>query len=525
MLHHSLHSSSSASRNRNAERAMNFVGVSGPFHPLRLLAFFWIAVTARGAEDESALLADDECRTEGSECLLHALQRRGAVVEHSAALPDAGAESEPDNSSPDRARHCLQPYEQCGGIKPDGSQYAGETCCHGGYYCTEVNANWKQCNPTKAGDPHFVYKPTKELTEPSKAPLLTYYVYRAESADSDYFDNVNVGNLAGTLWYLHNEVVWMTPRKFNITRLQRFKVSSRAPQPLYNLGMNFGVRYAYDAAQCTGPWNCDLSYGRYGYFVGCNNLGEFPFPTYQIYYEGAKWYTLPGPCPANTWQEKDAKCIKDQPGGLCEGTPTGAGDCTYSIEHAGEISIDEMTGIEDYGRFISEGHVEFNKADDEGDGLEFWNKMNDTEANAERMAKVDKLFKDKFPDMPSDADLPSPTCDFRMEQFYKGITTTTTTTSTTTTTTATTTVAPLCKVSDRCSGAVRWAMQHGIRAHPEWYPGLSKHSSFSDFQAQIHRATPDVCPTPCHGNSKPVWHASPATPAAAPAPVAPAGCR
>ncbi|CAE7430722.1 miaA [Symbiodinium necroappetens] len=377
---------------------MNFVGVSGPFHPLRLLAFFWIAVTARGAEDDSALLADDECRTEGSECLLHALQRRGAVVEHSAALPDAGAESEPDNSSPDRARHCLQPYEQCGGIKPDGSQYAGETCCHGGYYCTEVNANWKQCNPTKAGDPHFVYKPTKELTEPSRAPLLTYYVYRAESADSDYFDNVNVGNLAGTLWYLHNE-----------------------------------VRYAYDAAQCTGPWNCDLSYGRYGYFVGCNNLGEFPFPTYQIYYEGAKWYTLPGPCPANTWQEKDAKCIKDQPGGLCEGTPTGAGDCTYSIEHAGEISIDEMTGIEDYGRFISEG-----------------NKMNDTEANAERMAKVDKLFKDKFPDMPSDADLPSPTCDFRMEQLA---------------------IVALVLCESELT-------QSGI-------------------QAQVHKATPKKCPPPC----------------------------
>ena len=69
---------------------------------------------------------------------------------------------------------------------------------------------------------------------------------------------------------------------------------------------------------------------------------------------------------------------------------------------AKEISIDEMTGIEDYGHFISEGrgprplsymrrtrrnsghspvllfwdiwcrHVEFNKADDKGDGLEFW---------------------------------------------------------------------------------------------------------------------------------------------------------
>ena len=153
------------------------------------------------------------------------------------------------------------------------------------------------------------------------------------------------------------------------------------------------------------PKNEDLFLAaRYGYFVGCNNLGEFPFPTYQIYYEGAKQRSQKGPCfdgigtfhavlpqvvhtsrtmPSQhvaglseaevkleevsaSVQEKDAACIKDQPGGLCartldphcdfvsstptvqrndssatdvviseEGTPTGAGDCTYSIEHAG----------------------------------------------------------------------------------------------------------------------------------------------------------------------------------------------
>ena len=62
--------------------------------------------------------------------------------------------------------------------------------------------------------------------------------------------------------------------------------------------------------------------GRYGYFVGCNNLGEFPFPTYQIYYDDAKhgaqpsrildrqqspngprWFTLPGPCSSNTYKD------------------------------------------------------------------------------------------------------------------------------------------------------------------------------------------------------------------------------
>ncbi|CAE7640457.1 miaA [Symbiodinium pilosum] len=232
------------------------------------------------------------------------------------------------------------------------------------------------------------------------------------------------------MWYLHNEVVWMTPRKFNITRLQRFKVSSRATTPIYNLGMNFGVRYAYDAAQCTGPWNCDINYGKYGYFVGCNNLGEFPFPTYQIYYEGAKWYTLPGACPSNTYKEKDASCIKDQPGGRCEGTPTGAGDCTFSIEHAGEIPLDEIEGISDYAAFIRDGYQEFNKTEDKGIGLDFWDGLNDTDANNIRMAKVDEMFKKKYPDLPGDGDLPSPACDFRMNEFYTGTTTTTTTTTT-----------------------------------------------------------------------------------------------
>ena len=32
----------------------------------------------------------------------------------------------------------------------------------------------------------------------------------------------------------------------------KLRIQTRAPQPLYDLGMNFGVRFSYDAAQCTG---------------------------------------------------------------------------------------------------------------------------------------------------------------------------------------------------------------------------------------------------------------------------------
>ena len=31
--------------------------------------------------------------------------------------------------------------------------------------------------------------------------------------------------------------------------------------------------------------------------------GHFPFPNYKIYYPGAVWYSLPGPCPSRNYTE------------------------------------------------------------------------------------------------------------------------------------------------------------------------------------------------------------------------------
>eukprot|EP00438_Fugacium_kawagutii_P015918 Skav217899 [mRNA] locus=scaffold795:41368:50503:+ [translate_table: standard] len=190
-----------------------------------------------------------------------------------------------------------------------------------------------------------------------------------EPATSDYVTNVNVANLPGVMWYLHNEVVWQTPRKFNISRVYRHKIMVRATQPLLDLGMNFGVRFAYDAAQCTGPWNCDNYFEKYGYFVGCNNLGMFPFPTYKIYYDDAKpepwsfeeWFTLPGTCSSNAFEERSNRLSTRD-----------------SVEH--DLSVDEIEGISDYAAFIKAGNEEFNKTADKGVGLTFWS-LGDVEPN------------------------------------------------------------------------------------------------------------------------------------------------
>lgn len=67
--------------------------------------------------------------------------------------------------------------------------------------------------------------------------------------------------------------------------------------------MNFGIRVAFDSGKCTGP-DCDMDWQDYGYNVGCNNLGEWPFPTYDTHFDGGIWYSLPGACPSLSYLEK-----------------------------------------------------------------------------------------------------------------------------------------------------------------------------------------------------------------------------
>lgn len=521
------------------------------------------------------------------------------------------------NSDP---QGCLVGYQQCGGWdEVNKKNYSGPTCCHAGFVCVKVGTFFSQCTPTEKDGPFMPYKPTKALEEPSNATELTFYVYRASSEEGDqYLDNINVGNLAGTLWYIHNEVVFERPRKFNISKLIRYKIHTKATTPLWELGMNFGARFAYDSAQCAGPWSCDLNYERLGYFVGCNNLGMFPFPRYDTSYPEAKWYALPGPCESKPFGEKDPICDKEQPGGRCEGKPTGQGNCTYSIEIMGSVTLDEIAGIKDYHKFIHTGGVEFNKTLDQGIGNSFWDKMNVTIYNQDRINKVQALFEAKYPDQPTDEEMAAPPCDFNFKAFYgvaeEDITTlppatttaeqstgesgessgqssggstttgttmsfwfwkpdpTTTTEATTTeketteaaTTEATTTEAETteaetteaetteaatteaessteaevrmastteaktkvtteatiettteaattatttpkgCKDAEfgtHCYRVVAWAKEKGLKQHPKWYPGLTSSSPFSDFQARVHHANPKDCPLPCTKNS------------------------
>lgn len=88
------------------------------------------------------------------------------------------------------------------------------------------------------------------------------------------------------------------------------RITTKAPQPLYDLGMNFGARFAYDEAQCDGPWNCELNYNRFGHLgygikqavaavckvlCGLQQSRHVPFPSLRHALPGCRdlsWYVF-----------------------------------------------------------------------------------------------------------------------------------------------------------------------------------------------------------------------------------------
>jgi len=51
---------------------------------------------------------------------------------------------------------------------------------------------------------------------------------------------------------------------------------------------------------------------------------------------------------------------------------------------------------------------------------------------------------------------------------------------------------------EQCHAAVVWAQQYGILQHPEWYEGLTHHSSFEAFQDLLSEHGQSSCRRPCN---------------------------
>lgn len=252
------------------------------------------------------------------------------------------------------------------------------------------------CAKVKPLPPPVPAPPPNPLNlEPSTADVFTFYMYRSTGPEGYGLENTNTGNLAGVLWYLQNEIVSGVYEESTkkVDRIRRYKVQMRPTKALAEKNMHFGVRVAFDSRQCTGP-DCEFDWATYGYNVGCNKLGDWPFPEFDTLYPDPVWYSLPGKCPTKTYAMKTASCDSEEPGGMCQGRPTGTGSCTWSYEDAGHLSLDE----------IYEGESP----------RDFFAAPKDPKANRARVARAQSAFTERYGE-----DLPAPPCDFNRDAFYK----------------------------------------------------------------------------------------------------------
>mmetsp|Transcript_63254 Transcript_63254/g.196247 ORF Transcript_63254/g.196247 Transcript_63254/m.196247 type:complete len:446 (-) Transcript_63254:216-1553(-) len=402
-----------------------------------------------------ALEADDECAAaSGPQCALNALQRRGSqktvavkqhLVEADAANPDGAPQwaggcencmqenfapmAEEDLGASPIGHYALNCWSACGGAGPCAWCGAGNACCRYRYAtdpaachgvrmwpvlsfhtCVQMASAPAPSLPAPAPSPSpspsntftpapssGTYQPQLHaLAMPSDASPLTFYMYRAVGGSDFPPENVNTANLAGVMWYLHNEVVQNCPRKFNMERLLRFKVTMRATPELYGQNSRkFDSFVAMDQAKCTVPKCTELHWDPYGYVVGCqpNNVVTVAVPGAPV------WYSLPGTCPSKFYYEKTAACNAEQPGGACPTSDvTGTRNCTYFLERAGEIRLDELSGIQNYNEVCEQtGQREYDVFTDRGHGSDFWDGKQDAKAGEQRMKRINDLFLEKFP--------------------------------------------------------------------------------------------------------------------------------
>ncbi|CAJ1341817.1 unnamed protein product [Effrenium voratum] len=224
----------------------------------------------------AAFAVDDECREQS--CALSALQRRARLT---GEVEEASLESESEAAAGNASfRYCEDScWLDYGFIKGDcrcdkhhgwymwicwkrhghriKTEYGHQFNCHG----LSKPAPPPPPPPPKAPPPppppvktyaskeHPEYKVTnKLLLKNSSAPLMTFHLFRVQS-DTNYSccANADLTTAGAAMFYLHNEIVFHAKSRAGTnfqdpkTRIVRYKVMTRATQPLFDIGMNFGA--------------------------------------------------------------------------------------------------------------------------------------------------------------------------------------------------------------------------------------------------------------------------------------------
>jgi len=253
---------------------------------------------------------------------------------------------------------------------------------------------------------------------------MQFYVYRAlDNGGIQQGGDALMGkteSLQGVLWFLHNHVLTKScPRSLNVTRVARYKATVfNTDLPFEKWEGQFGPYVDFNngkGTQTTRRFGIRSMFDSFGYVVGC-----MPWERYMggaSYGNKTQGYSFPGACPLKALADKTEACRREEPGGYCS-QPDGTRECTWNLQPAGEVSLDELAGIEDYQSFCAKGGLEYDKQWDRGIQCTFWDGAAKPAANAAREEKLRRLFSEKYPD----TNLPEPTCDNRNRQcqYHEG---------------------------------------------------------------------------------------------------------
>eukprot|EP00443_Scrippsiella_acuminata_P062334 CAMPEP_0115394948 /NCGR_PEP_ID=MMETSP0271-20121206/12532_1 /TAXON_ID=71861 /ORGANISM="Scrippsiella trochoidea, Strain CCMP3099" /LENGTH=890 /DNA_ID=CAMNT_0002818641 /DNA_START=71 /DNA_END=2741 /DNA_ORIENTATION=+ len=253
--------------------------------------------------------------------------------------------------------------------------------------------------PPGACIPGQVHNAAGTCVNADQPALMTFYVYYATSDLWPVVQNANLGNLEGILWYLHENVVTSCPRTGGINRIIRYVVTMQNTEALFKATSHqFGDLVRFNSTQCAGDnKTCNGAFSKYGYTVGCQVQETEKTATAK--YMDPVLYSFPGGVGE---------------GGECS-APDGESACTWKTEYAGEVRIDELSGIADTFLWCAQGNLEYNLTSDKGEGTTFWNNRRDKHWNSRRVAYVKELFKMKYPNYPVDIGLPVCEAGFDLE--------------------------------------------------------------------------------------------------------------
>lgn len=226
---------------------------------------------------------------------------------------------------------------------------------------------------------------------------MQFFVYKvvedSANADGCSADFAQAFSLQGVLWYIHNAVVNQScPRSGNLSRILRCRATVfNTEQPFLEWKGQFGPFTTFDSSgSCTSP-DCLQTWRKFGRVVGC-----LPWSGYMggySYGNSTHLYSFPDEGKSVPWS-----CAE----------PDGSKNCTWKMEEAGEVRLDDLENISDYKAFCTKGGAEYIKSKDTGRGCSFWDHQHSSMANAHRVARLQQLVEaSQHPE----SRLPEPVCD------------------------------------------------------------------------------------------------------------------